>query len=115
MQQDLKQSRGNWRPLQKPSDFIQMEIGETIVIRYVSSEKSEVYEKNHIHTVDLNVKNVGDPELQKMSGKDLDNWFLNSEDIEPGVVLRVKRIEDKKIPNKPKPLHRYEKEIWEAK
>ena len=114
MQQNLSKDGGKWKPLERPSDFITLNIGESIIVRYVDSKKSEVFEDNYFHIVDLNITNGGEPELQRMSGKDLDNWFLNHEDIKPGVVLRITRIEDKKLPNKPQPLHRYKMEMHEC-
>ncbi len=112
MQKELN-PKGEWKKLDRPSDFINLNVGETIVVKYVKSEKSTVYEDNFIHTIDFDID--GDKkEYQEMAGKDLDNWFFNHPLIKEGSLLKITRTADKKLPNKPEPMKRYDVEIWDA-
>ena len=108
-QTSLSLKDGKWKKLEKPTDFFKMDIGQESIIRYVGTKNSEVYEGNLIHIIE--VLDDDEEETKKWSGKDLDRWFSH-EEISPGSIVRVRRINDKKLPNKPMPLQQYEMELW---
>ena len=109
-QETLDNKKGHWQEYDYPGDpnFIELDVDEEIIIRYVATEKNPDRENSLIHTFQfLN----GDEDIKKMYGKtNLDNWLTL---FKPGDILRIKRFDDIQV-GKPKPKQIYKVWRWEA-
>jgi hypothetical protein len=102
-----KKIAGTWRlaPYPRDDSFIRLEVGEDFSGLFVATKNNPNYEGDKIHVFEDDEGNV-----RQMNGtSNLDKWMSV---VEPGSVIRIKRLNDRKI-GKPKPLQVFEVYIWD--
>ena len=100
--------KGHWERREPPRDesFFKLDIDETLVGRLISKKENETFPGEMIYIFDE--KDSG--EIKKLNGTtDLDRWMTQYEE---GDYLKIHRLKDIILPNKPKPLQKYEVDIW---
>lgn len=103
----LDKNKGHWIPAVYPVDesIVRLEVGEQFIGRYVAAKPNPTFENEVIHVFEDEAGVV----RQMYGVTNLDRWMSG---IDPGVMVKIVRIDDMKI-GKPKPLQRYEVFLWE--
>lgn len=99
---------GIWKEIVAPKDetYIKLEVGEILIGFFVSSVESEIYDGNLIHTF----QKRDTDEIVKINGTvNLDRKLSM---VDNGDLLRIERLEDKKMKPPKNDLQIYHVDKW---